>query len=473
MLKKAFMLVSGNAFASVLLLLRNLIVARMVSPEDYGIASTFAISMSIVEMVSYLGLQQLIVVDKDGDQPHVQKAMQGFQVMRGIFTSLLLFSIAHPYAQFLDIPHVAWAYQVLALVPFINGLQHYDIHRLKRHLNFTPSIVSSVVPALLTLLAIWPIATIYGDFRLMLASLILQAVLTVALSHMTAERRYGLAYDSQIIRKAMVFGWPLLLNGIMLFAVFNGEKLIVGRELGMASLAIFSMAYTLTLTPTLVLANSIQQFFLPQLGAVQDRQADFQRIGMVTIEAGLCVGLILVLGIVILGGPVVSLLLGPKYETILHILVPLAILQAVRSAKTGSSVVALARKRSGNALVANLFRVASLPIAWWVAVKTGDIIAILWVGVAAEIVGFLVSLWLVRSRVKMSLYPLLIPVTLAALAYITTVVVATLHPPAATWERHLRIELLLPVGLSIAAMLSMEGLRDYAVRRFARRWRRA
>ena len=38
MLKKAFMLVSGNAFGSALLLVRNLIIARLISPEDYGIA---------------------------------------------------------------------------------------------------------------------------------------------------------------------------------------------------------------------------------------------------------------------------------------------------------------------------------------------------------------------------------------------------------------------------------------------------
>ena len=77
MLKKAFLVVTGNAFGSALLLLRNLIVARLVSPHDYGIASTFAIVMSLVEMLSYVGLNQLMVVDKDGDDPHFQRAMQG------------------------------------------------------------------------------------------------------------------------------------------------------------------------------------------------------------------------------------------------------------------------------------------------------------------------------------------------------------------------------------------------------------
>ena len=125
MLKKAVLVVSGNAFGSILLLVRNLIVARLISPENYGIASTFALSMSIVEMLSYLGLQQLIIVDKDGDDPHFQASMHGFQILRGCFSSVMLFIIARPYAEFLSVQKVAWAYELLALLPLINGYLYF------------------------------------------------------------------------------------------------------------------------------------------------------------------------------------------------------------------------------------------------------------------------------------------------------------------------------------------------------------
>ena len=100
MLKKATMLLSGSALGSLLLLARNLIVARMVSPEDYGIATTLAAAMSVVEMLSYIGLNQLIVIDKDGDTPEMQRGLQGFQVLRGCLSALVLFLAARPYARF-------------------------------------------------------------------------------------------------------------------------------------------------------------------------------------------------------------------------------------------------------------------------------------------------------------------------------------------------------------------------------------
>lgn len=468
MLKKAFMLVTGNAFASALLLIRNLIVARLISPDDYGIASTFAISMSIVEMMSYLGLQQLMVVDKEGDDPQFQNAMQGFQVLRGVFSAVVMYLIAVPYARFMGIEDVAWTFQVMSVVPLMNALQHFDQHRMKRHMNFRPSILIGVIPAIISVILIWPIALMFNDYQIMLWSMILQTAATVILSHVLAERPYRLTLVTAVIRRSMVFGWPLLLNGVMLFAVFNGEKLIVGRELGMAELAVFSMAFTLTLTPTLILGNSIQTMFLSQLSKAQDRQAEFQRVGVVTIEASLVIGILLVVGVSLLAGPVIGLALGPKYAAMLDIIVPMAILQGVRSGKTGSSVVALARKRSGNSIAANVFRVGALPLAWWIAIRTGNIILIIWVGVFAELLGFLLSLYLVRKRVGISVRPVLVPVLMVGLVYVTAGYFSYRHPPAAGILDNLSWGQAILVSNGVAALLSMTGLRKYAMRRLRR-----
>lgn len=465
MLKKAFMVVSGNAFGSALLLLRNLIVARLVSPHDYGIASTFAVSMSIVEMLSYLGLNQLMVVDKDGDDDHFQRAMQGFQVMRGVFSSIVLFLIAHPYADFLGIPEIAWAYQIIAAIPLINGLQHYDTHRLKRHMNFRPSVITQSVPPLISVLLLWPIALIYDDYRIMLVSLLVQAASMVILTHMTAERPYRLAFDMDLMRKATIFGWPLLINGVMLFGVFNGERLIVGRELGMAQLAVFSMAITLTLTPTLVLAGAAQSLFLPKLTAASDDLRSFNWLGVAAIEGGLAIGLMLLLGTVLIGGPVVHLLLGAKYEAMLPILMPMAVMQAVRVAKSGAATVALAKGRSGNSAMANLFRILSLPISWYAVVHSGSVFTVLWIATAAEVLGFVVSLRLASKRTGLQTGPLLIPAALFALACMASAVDGHLLPQQHGFLANLHWTRWVAAAVVVAALASMTGLRGYLWRR--------
>lgn len=461
MLKKALLVVSGNAVGFALSLVRNLIVARLVSPENYGIASSFAVSMSIVEMLSYLGINQLMVVDKDGDDPRFQAAMQGFQAMRGVVSGLALYLLAGPYAAYLRIGEVTWAYQLLALIPVINGFQHYDPYRLRRHLNFTPLVLSTALPALVGVLVLWPLALYWHDYRIMLGSIFAQALAMVVISHLAAERPYRMAFDMPLIRHASQFGWPLLLNGMVLFGVFNGERLIVGREMGMEQFAYFSMAFTLTLTPTLVLASSCQSIFLPQLSNAKERPADFQRLSDVTMESSLMIGLILVLGTSLVGGPLVHLLAGPKYVTILGFLVPLAVAQAVRVAKSGSAVIALAIGKSGNAMIGNSVRVASLPLSWWVAYSGGDILDIIWIAIVAEVLGFVLALYLAARRAGVTLRPIILPSVLAAATCALATVDALMTPPVPTFGAQPHWGLLPVLLAGLASFATMTGLRHY------------
>jgi O-antigen/teichoic acid export membrane protein len=405
MYSKILLILSGNAVTSLLTLVRNLLVARLIPVEDYGVAATFAVVMAFVEMISAFGLQQMVVQSRT-DDPDWQAALQGFQVLRAVVPAAILFFAATPIATFLNVPEVAWAYQVLALAPLMNGLVHLDIFRLNRKMVYLPGVTATAGAAFFALLAVGPLYLAFGDYRVMLFSLILQFTLMAGISIVVSERAYRLRLDRAVIAEAVRFGWPLLINGMLLFVVLNGEKLVVGRELGMAALAIFAMGFTLTLTPTLVVAKSIQSFLLPQLSAVQDDDARFQPLARTTIEASLFNGVFLVVAVVLVGEPFVQLVLGEKYAALVPLMVWLAVLHGIRIFKIGGAVVALARGRTSNAMVANSFRVLSLPLSWWVAVETGDLLVVIWIATAGEALGVFASLILTQWRAGVRLKPL-------------------------------------------------------------------
>lgn len=409
-------LLSGNAFASLLLLARNLIVARLISVEDYGIAATFAVAMAVVEMMSALGLQQQIVQAKEGDDPHFQTALQGFQVLRGVISGVALFLIAGPLARFLGIGEVAWAYQLLALVPALNALQHFDIHRMSRQMVFGPMLMTGAAPAFLSVLAIWPLSAWYGDYTVMLYAILIQAAVGTITSHLVAERPYRLAFDREIIGNSLRFGWPILMNGLLMFLVFQGDKLIVGRELGMEPLAIFAMGMTLTLTPTLVLAKSASNYFLPPLSRMQhDGQAAFNELALVTIQAVLSASLLLLLALALLGPALIELLLGEKYASLQALLVWFAIMQTLRVLKAAPAIIALAAGKSANPMIANLVRIMALPLCWYVAATSGDLKLIIWIAILGELAGHIVAMALIGKRVQLNDRGVILPHLAAAL----------------------------------------------------------
>lgn len=452
MLRTAFLILSGNAAASLLLLARNLIVARLISVEDYGIAATFAVVMGMVEMASTFGLQQQIVQSKDGDAPRFQAALQGFQFLRGIVSSVILFLIADPIARFLDIPEVVWAYQVLAIVPFIRAFEHFDIHRLNRQMRFWPLLLTGGVPALFSLLIIWPLAAWLEDWRVMLWAILAQITIMTLTSHLVAERPYRLVFDRTIMSHSLRFGWPILVNSVLMFFVFQGDKLIVGHALGMEALAIFAMGMTLTLAPTLVVAKSAHNFFLPLL-STSVGTSNFSEIADRTLQVVTSAALIFMYIILLAGGPILHVILGEKYISLIPILIWFGIGQALRVVKAGPAIVALSLGYTTNAMIANILRVLILPLTWIVAEYSGSILNVLWMMIIGEIAGAVVAFHLLVRTSTLSPSSVLIPQLASGLMIVLIVILKLRHPPNAaapdllTW-----VTVALGMGVLLLAM---------------------
>ncbi|MEO0860886.1 MAG: oligosaccharide flippase family protein [Pseudomonadota bacterium] len=447
MLRSALLILSGSAATSLLLFGRNLAVAALIPVEDYGIAATFALAMAAVEMASTLGLQQQIVQAKDGEDPKLQDALQGFQVFRGIVAAVVLVAVAHPLAAFLRIAEVAWAYQVLALVPVMTALQHFDIHRLNRSGHYLPMVATGAVPALAALLIVWPLAHWLGDWRVMLIAILVQHVGAASLSHLVAQRRYRLSVDLQIWRRSFVFGWPLLVNAMILFAVFQGDKLLVGRLLGMEVLGVFAMAVTLTLTPSFVLDKTVQTTFLPKLSAAQG--ADIGVLVRGAILWAVTLGALLAAGGVLVAPMLAPFLANSGYAALPLLIGPLAVMQGLRICKSGTGVVALSQGLTSNAAIANGPRLLALVVGWAVVSNGGSLLALIWIGCVAEACGFALSMTLLRRRASV---PFAVPLASVALASIAFVAAVSATALPQVWGIGAGVSLAAAIGLALRAV---------------------
>lgn len=407
--RKILLLLFGNASSSLILLVRNILVAHLLPVEEFGIASVFIMVTSIAEMSSNIGLQQQIVQSGRGDEPEVQAALQAFQVLRGLLAALAIAVLAGPLARAFGIPDTAGTLRILAAVPLINALVHFDIYRLNRHMSFGPGIVSTLVPSVVSVSAVFVLSRWLHDNRLMLWVILVHSLTMTVTSHLVARRAYRLRLDWGVMRAGTRFGWPLLINSVLLLAAFQGEKMVVAANIGMAALAIFSMGFTLTLTPTLVIAKSVQTFFLPQLSRSDDDSAEFASLSIATIQGAVLNAVVVVTGAVLLGPLLVHLLLGPDYALLAELIGVFAVLQGARVLKTGYSVVALSRGNTANAMLSNLPRLVAVAVVFAATRDRPDLELILLVGILSEVAGTLIALVLLVSTSGLGLWACLRP----------------------------------------------------------------
>lgn len=403
MIRSGLLLGAGNVSAALLSLLRNVLIARLIGVEDFGIASTLAIAVSAVEATSYIALDRLLVQAKDGEDAAFMSTAHAILALRGVLGAIVLFLAAGPIAWLFGVPEVAWAYQALALIPLLRGFAHLDIHRRQREMRFLPFVAVEGTAQFVATAVALPLALVFGDYRVMLFCLLVQQLVFMTASHVVATRPYRWAWNGAIVRRSIAFGWPILLNSILMLGMFYGDRVIVGSLVGMTELGWFSAAFVLTMVPVQIVSGTLSGWFLPQLSRVQDDEVKFVRLYLVTTQACLLTGLLLAVGFALVGPVLFVVLYGAQYEAGLSVLVFMALMQGVRLARAGPSIVATSMARTTNPLLANVARVSMLPVAWAFVYMGAGVLSVVAIGIVAEVLAFAVSLFLLRQKLRLPL----------------------------------------------------------------------
>ena len=462
MIGAAMALLGGNLGVALLKFARNILVARLLSVENFGIAATFAIISGFIGMLAFLGLDRFLIQVRDEGLERVQATLHTMQVLRGVFVASVLWVTAGPLAALMDVPEVAWAFRLMAVLPLIQGFVHLDMARAQRSMRFGPFVKVTLGAEIIGLLSVWPLFLVFGDYRVVLGALVVQEALTMLFSHLAAERRYALGLDRPLALRALRFGWPLLFNAALMFGIFQGDRIIVSNQLGPVTLGLFSLAFMLTFMPTLLLTQTINRLFLPKLAPLQGDPAAFDALARVVVQTGLVVGLAVAVGFSIFGVDLVLIMFGTKYTAALPVLVWLAVMQAVRVAKVGVSVVALARGETRSPMVANIPRVLLLPVAWLALERGAGMETVVGIAIVGEAIGLAVAFVLLRSWLDVPVRPL-IPAIVAWGSVLALVVADTALRPRQP-EVFANFHLFQGVILLAAAAAVFLAMRDLRVR---------
>ncbi len=396
-LKGAAVLIAGQVAGQTLAFARNIIIARMLSPHDVGIAATLAITLSLIELVADVSIDKLLIQAKDGDDPRLQASCQAALAVRGVAQGVVLFVLAWPAARLFDLPDLVWAFQIIAIGPVIRGFAHADVGRVQRHLRFTPAAISELIPQAAALGAVIPMAIWFADFRAVLFATLLQAGLYTACTHVFRERAYRWSWDGAAFRRIATFGWPLMLNGALLFAIAQGDRIAIGAGYTKEELALWANAMLLASAPLLVLGKVAVSVALPVLSRCRDDRAAFDRHYQFCMQGLAWVGAVVAVPLVLGGGPIMALIFGEPYAAAGAFVGILAVAQAVRACRLGINAAAMAHGRTGSPAQMNVARLIGVAAACWFAVALEPMWMIAAAGLAGEVLAWLVGAWRLAS----------------------------------------------------------------------------
>lgn len=418
----------GQAVTMACTFLRSVIIARLVSPQNFGIAAVLAMTYYLSEMGSNLGLETRLIQADDGNNPSFQRSAQFLQVCRGLVNAGLIFSLAGPLSLLFGVPQAQWAFRCLALVQLMKGFTHFDQYRFQREMRFGPAIAVDVTGSVLSLLATLSLAWWLRDYSVMVWVLLVQAATTVLGSHLVAKRRYGWIWSPAYARQILSFGWPLMVNGLLMYSIFQGDQLVIGSAqrlfaqstLTLVDLAVYSVAFSITMAPTTLIANVSTSMLLPLLSRVQGHRDLFvQRYLTCTKVLAVIAALISIL-FILAGGWLVTLIYGDMYKVAGECIGWLAAMQSLRVIRVAPTIASIAQGDTFATMLANIVRTSSLLVVLMVAAANLGLPWIAASGFVGEVLAiiFLSVILLRHQSINPALCLVPVCVALAAMAVV-------------------------------------------------------
>ncbi|MFG0242165.1 MAG: oligosaccharide flippase family protein [Phycisphaerales bacterium JB054] len=400
----------AHVAGQVMALARQVIVARLLGPEEFGLGVAFFVVIALIEMIADLGVDRLLLQGSDGDDARLQRGLHFVQLARGAGLAALVASTGPWIASLFGRPDAAWAFSALAVVPLLRGFYHLDVLRSHRTYRFGPQARGELVAQGLTLAAAWPLAAWEGTYASVMYLMVLQTAVYLVMTHLLADRRFSCRFERDVTRTALKLGWPLLINGVLMFAISQGERVAVIRVYGEESLAFWGVAAMLAMRPSGVfsrVANIVGMPFLAQ-SAASDRvqyAARARRYMLLTAGAALA-GLV---PLVLVGDVVLGILYGAAYGPACVLMPALAAGQTARLARGSVSVAAISGRQTATPMMGNLLRAAGLGIVVWMAVEGASLASLALASAGAEAVAALGGALFATHRGRLPAGALLAP----------------------------------------------------------------
>lgn len=381
---------SVNVTDAVIKFARVAILARLLLPADFGIAATFWITVGILTAITEIGIEKIIIQDKDGNDPHFGAVAQTLLFGRGIIISVLILMFHNDLAVFFDVPEAANEFALLAILPLIKGLEHRDYIRKQRNMEFVPYAIFRISPEIVTLILVYPITMYFSDYRTFVYLAIVASTIRFFISHIIAKAPIRFAWDKELIKRIIRFGWPLMLSSILLVLTIEGDKLVISQYYSKHELGLFAVAFSFATLIPLTLGGVLQQIMLPYFSKIRDeREHLFKR----TEEMNQLILWISIPGILIFlafSSEIINFVYGNKFVEIHDMVKIIAAIFFIRLFRQVPNTLSLALGRTKDIMFSNLFRQVALVISIMLAIQNVDLYWIAATGLVGEILAIMV-----------------------------------------------------------------------------------
>lgn len=269
-IKSSSLLIGIKLFQRSIGLISILILARLITPEDFAIVALTAITVHFFDMLSSAGSEQYIIQKDDVVAADLNTAWTIDIIFKSVlwFVLILFSSII---SVFFEQPELELALYVSSFILIINALKNPGFFVKKQNFEYGEIFWLSVFQRLVTFILVITIAYIERSFWALIIGDIISSIIYTGGSYLLDKYRPKLSL--QHWRKQWAFSGWLFLKGIIGYTRSQIDTLIVSKFFPQALLGQYYMARDVAMIPS---HNIISPAIEPLLAAFRNSRRSIE-----------------------------------------------------------------------------------------------------------------------------------------------------------------------------------------------------
>lgn len=288
-----------------------LIMARMLTPADFGLTALAMSSVAFVDMVLEIPVTQALV-----RLPHVDKAHldTGFTLgaLRGLAIALLLLAVAWPFSWINGDPQLVQVILALAFAPIARGLASPGLVLFIRELGFLRNFLLETGGKLAAFCLAVATLLLGGGYWALVVHFVAAPAFGCAISYRLAPYRPALSL-SRLSDFASFVGWftcAQLVSAVnwqfdRILLGLGGSKEVLGR---------YAVAADLSVMPTQSLIGPALQPIMAAFARIKEEDRRLRLAFLKAARFSMLASVPCSLGIALTSDLIVEVLLGPKWH---------------------------------------------------------------------------------------------------------------------------------------------------------------
>jgi O-antigen/teichoic acid export membrane protein len=302
----------------------TMVLARLLSPEDFGLQGMVLAMTGILSLFRDAGLG-LATIQQDVLTHEQTSTLFWVNVALGSLLMLSAGAMAPLLVAFYKEPRLL-AMTIASSVAFLfNSLavQHFAL--LNRAMRFgTIAKINVIAAAVSVAVGVGMAARGWGYWALV-GMAISSPLVTGAAAWIAMPWLPGRPRRNSGVRSMLHMGGTITVNSVVVYLAFNLEKILLGRFWGADALGIYGRGYQLATLPLQQLNGSIGSVAFPALSRIQNDSERLCRSFLKGYSVLLSLAVPVMLACALFADEVVGVVLGPKWSgaaTVLRLLTP-------------------------------------------------------------------------------------------------------------------------------------------------------